>query len=218
MQLIKIILAFMFLNLAACASLEKLDAEEKDPFANQIPENFTETDYDAATEYAKKNHGIVNIHRHGPGYDVMMMLNAGESDIIFSMDLPAGAGEDGFSQAMLDPAMEESQEDQMVSGDDSGDPDEKKKFFNKKSLAMFSEATKHMLSAQALFYRKSYWKALEETNKAMSLVPSSAQSYALKGSIYYKMGRKKDAKIAWQRAIKLDPSLSDVKESLKLVR
>ncbi len=51
----------------------------------------------------------------------------------------------------------------------------------------------------------------------MSLVPSSAQAHALKGSIYYKMGRKKDAKISWNNALKLDPTLKNVKESLKLV-
>jgi|GEM_PF-1633369 len=218
---IQINLLFLLCFLAGCESLEKLDEEASDPFANSMPQELTATDYDAATDYAKKNHGIVNIHRHGPGYDVMMMLNAGESDIIFSMDLPAGAeGEEGFSEGPFTNSsndMADKQGDELVEGQKAKLEGEKQ-FFNKKSLAMFSEATKHMLSAQALFYRKSYWKALEETNKAMSLVPSSAQAYALKGSIYYKMGRKKEAKSAWKRAIKLDPSLTQVKDSLKLVK
>lgn len=218
---IKLYVLSLFVFLMGCESLERLEEGTQDPFSNSMPQELNETDYDAATDYAKKNHGIVNIHRHGPGYDVMMMLNAGESDIIFSMDLPAGAqGEEGFSEGPFTNAsndMADTKGDELVEGQ-TAKLEGEKQFFNKKSLAMFSEATKHMLSAQALFYRKSYWKALEETNRAMSLVPSSAQAYALKGSIYYKMGRKKEAKSAWKRAVKLDPSLTEVKDSLKLVK
>lgn len=203
--------ALLSLMLLQGCSMAQLDME-KNPFEEQIPTEVENIGLSDDAEYAKKNHGIVNIHRHGPGYDVMMMLNAGESDIIFSMDLPAG----GVTTA-------ESADEFMngVSGSkglEKSDSDiEEKEFFNEKALGVFSKATKHMLSAQALFYRKSYWKALEETNRAMSLVPSSAQAHALKGSIYYKMGRKKDAKISWRNALKLDPSLNNVKESLKLV-
>lgn len=195
--------------LGGCA-IEQFEME-KDPFVEQKPtKELGVEDLDSA-EYAKKNHGLINIHRHGPGYDVMMMLNAGESDIVFSMDLPSG-GETYM------PEISEQMKARREKGKKPGSIEEESEFFNEKSLSLFSDATKHMLSAQALFYRKSYWKALEETNKAMSLVPSSAQAHALKGSIYYKMGRKKDAKISWQQALKLDPSLTEVKESLKLVK
>ncbi len=206
------ILVFIFLN--GC-SIGQFDMEQ-DPFAKQIPEKINNTDLDNEADYAKKNHGIVNIHRHGPGYDVMLMLNAGESDIIFSMDLPQG-GETFMPE--VSEQMRASKGDSITpeSGTGSGKEVKEEEFFNKKALSLFSDATKHMLSAQALFYRKSYWKALEETNKAMSLVPASAQAYALKGSIYYKMGRKKEAEYAWKKAFKLDPSLTEVKESLKLV-
>jgi len=197
-------------------SMAQLDME-KNPFEEQAPLEINDVEMGDDVEYAKKNHGIVNIHRHGPGYDVMMMLNAGESDIIFSMDLPPG----GQSDVMDAEEFLGGQSEGEAMSELSGKPvegDGEKEFFNKQALGLFSTATKHMLSAQALFYRKSYWKALEETNKAMSLVPSSAQAHALKGSIYYKMGRKKDAKVSWKRALKLDPSLKDVKESLKLVK
>ncbi len=207
-----LILTLIFLN--GC-SVGQFDMEQ-DPFSKQVPEKVNSTNLETEADYAKKNHGIVNIHRHGPGYDVMLMLNAGESDIIFSMDLPQG-GETFMPE--VSEQMAASRNDTLTPGDEPASEGETKEeqFFNKKALSLFSDATKHMLSAQALFYRKSYWKALEETNKAMSLVPSSAQAYALKGSIYYKMGRKKEAKYAWKKAFKLDPSLTEVKESLKLV-
>lgn len=206
-----ILLPFILLIavLSGC-SIEQF-AMEKDPFVEQKPDKDVDPLSVDSAEYAKNNHGVVNIHRHGPGYDVMMMLNAGESDIIFSMDLPVG-GETYM------PEISEQMKAQREKGKAPDSIEEEKDFFNDKALSLFSDATKHMLSAQALFYRKSYWKALEETNKAMSLVPSSAQAHALKGSIYYKMGRKKDAKVSWLQALQLDPSLTDVKESLKLVK
>ena len=214
----KIIVLIAITYLTAC-SIGQFEMEQ-DPFSKQAPGNINKTDLDKEADYAKKNHGIVNIHRHGPGYDVMLMLNAGESDIIFSMDMAQGSEtfmpeiqEQARIQSNFDDKTEISEND-TVKGERVKEEDQ---FFNKKALSLFSEATKHILSAQALFYRKSYWKALEETNMAMSLVPSSAQAYALKGSIYYKMGRKKDAKISWKKAFQLDPSLTDVKESLKLV-
>lgn len=204
------------LTLSAC-SLRQFDME-KDPFKEQLPGTFQEASEINATgasdltaeEYAKANHGIVNIHRHGPGYDVMMMLNAGESDIVFSMDLPPGA-------EMSVPGMKRDKGPGKAKAQRPDTISEEDEFFNEKAVALFSDATKHMLSAQALFYRKSYWKALEETNKAMALVPSSAQAHALKGSIYFKMGRKTDAKRSWEKALQLDPSLNDVKQSLRLV-
>ena len=42
---------------------------EQDPFAKQLPGKTNQTDLEKEADYAKKNHGIVNIHRHGPGYD-----------------------------------------------------------------------------------------------------------------------------------------------------
>ena len=211
-----VLIAIAFLNACSIGQFEM----EQDPFAKQAPGNVNKTDLDKEADYAKKNHGIVNIHRHGPGYDVMLMLNAGESDIIFSMDMAKGS--ETFMPEIQEQARLQSDFNDKAELSENGEAKgervkEEDQFFNKEALSLFSEATKHILSAQALFYRKSYWKALEETNMAMSLVPSSAQAYALKGSIYYKMGRKKDAKISWKKAFQLDPSLTDVKESLKLV-
>ena len=206
-----ILLPFILLSalLSGC-SIEQF-AMEKDPFVEQKPDKDVDPLSVDSAEYAKNNHGLVNIHRHGPGYDVMMMLNAGESDIIFSMDLPVG-GETYM------PEISDQMKAQREKGKAPDSIEEEKDFFNEKALSLFSDATKHMLSAQALFYRKSYWKALEETNKAMSLVPSSAQAHALKGSIYYKMGLNDEAKSSWQQALEIDPSMEQVKAGLARLR
>jgi Flp pilus assembly protein TadD len=65
-----------------------------------------------------------------------------------------------------------------------------------------------------LFYKKQYWQSLDETNKALELVPDSAQAHALKGSIYYKMGLSAEAKASWQQALTIDPNMEQVKTSL----
>lgn len=204
----RILMLLLPLILMACstASLEK----KTNPFAEQdvTPEPETQ---DELADYARKNHGIMNIHRHGPGFDVLLTLDAGDSDVVFSMAMPAG-GETFM------PEISDKMRSATTEGDKPQNPAEETAYFNEKTLGIFSDSTKHMLNAQALFYRKDYWKALEETNKAMSLVPKSAQAYALKGSIYYKMGRNKDAQQNWQQALKLDPSLEDVKRSLERIK
>lgn len=206
----RILMLLLPLWLTAC-SISPLE-ENTNPFAQQDVE--PEPVQDDLADYARKNHGIMNIHRHGPGFDVLLTLDAGDSDIVFSMAMPAG-GETfmpEISNKMRSAANTPAGEDKPQN------PSEEQAYFNEKTLGVFSDSTKHMLNAQALFYRKDYWKALEETNKAMSLVPKSAQAYALKGSIYYKMGRNKDAQQNWQQALRLDPSLDDVKRSLERIK
>ena len=210
----RIVISLLMVWVSGCA-MDQMNMEQ-DPFSEEAaPELMQALPMD---EYAKKNHGIVNVHRHGPGYDIMFTLNAGDSDMIFSMDLPEGG--ESFMPELHDQLTQTASSDALSSADPDKPtkPEEEAAFFNKKSLSLYSKATKHILNAQALFYRKAYWKALEETNLAVSLVPKSAQAYALKGSIYYKMGRKTDAKKSWQIALKLDPSLVDVKQSLSRIK
>jgi Tfp pilus assembly protein PilF len=91
---------------------------------------------------------------------------------------------------------------------------ERSELIEQKKIQDFQASTKHIFSAQSLFYKKQYWQSLDETNKALELVPSSAQAHALKGSIYYKMGLSEEAKTSWQQALALDPTMEHVKTSL----
>ncbi len=165
-------------------------------------------------EQAKKQHGLMHIHRYGDGYDVLLTLDAGDSDVKFIMDLP------GKAVASEDEAVSEMNEDTTDYPDDNESEkiheklNENAEQQEKTKNQQVDNTTKHILNAQSLFYKKQYWQALDETNAALDNLPDSAQAHALKGSIYYKMGLLPEARSSWEQALKLDPSLDQVKASL----
>lgn len=171
-------------------------------------------------DMAKKNHGLMHIHRYGPGFDVLMTLDAGDSDVSFSMKLPPAPG--AAQQTLHSSAAEIAEKNKQVlaSLDDEKaalhheELDQRSELMEQKKIQDFQASTKHIFSAQSLFYKKQFWKSLDETNKALELVPDSAQAHALKGSIYYKMGLMDDAKVSWQQALEIDPTMEQVKASL----
>lgn len=171
-------------------------------------------------DLAKKNHGLMHIHRYGPGFDVLMTLDAGDSDVIFSMKLPLASGEDRETLQSSAEDIVEKNKQVLASLDDEKSElhheelNERSELIEQKKIQDFQASTKHIFSAQSLFYKKQYWQSLDETNKALELVPSSAQAHALKGSIYYKMGLSEEAKTSWQQALALDPTMEHVKTSL----
>ena len=171
-------------------------------------------------DIAKKNHGLMHIHRYGPGFDVLMTLDAGDSDVIFSMKLPLASGEDRETLQSSAEDIVEKNKQVLASLDDEKSElhheelNERSELIEQKKIQDFQASTKHIFSAQSLFYKKQYWQSLDETNKALELVPSSAQAHALKGSIYYKMGLSEEAKTSWQKALALDPTMEHVKTSL----
>ncbi len=165
-------------------------------------------------EQAKKQHGLMHIHRYGDGYDVLLTLDAGDSDVKFVMDLPGKTlqpeaeipqeADEDITEILDDKTAEEIHENL----NENAQQQEKNK--NQR----VENTTKHILNAQSLFYKKQYWQALDETNAALDNLPDSAQAHALKGSIYYKMGLLPEARSSWEQALKLDPSLDQVKASL----
>jgi len=165
-------------------------------------------------EKAKKQHGLMHIHRYGEGYDILLTLDAGDSDVKFVMELPQSEQE---SSADSDYDSERrSAEDAAVENhsDAAGKISDQETAKLRRSESM----TKHILSAQSLFYKKEYWDALDQTNAALELIPDSAQAHALKGSIYYRMGLIPEAKASWEQALELDPELEQVRSSLARVR
>jgi tetratricopeptide (TPR) repeat protein len=179
-------------------------------------------------DLAKKNHGLMHIHRYGPGFDVLMTLDAGDSDVSFSMKLPGapGAEQDAMEDSLKKSAEEIAEQNKQVLAsldDDKAELhheelDERSELIEQKKIQDFQASTKHIFSAQSFFYKKQYWQSLDETNRALELVPDSAQAHALKGSIYYKMGLSAEAKASWQQALAIDPDMEQVKTSLARLR
>jgi tetratricopeptide (TPR) repeat protein len=171
-------------------------------------------------DLAKKNHGLMHIHRYGPGFDVLMTLDAGDSDVIFSMKLPVAPGAVRDTLQASAEEIAEKNKQVLASLDDEKSElhheelNSRSELIEQKKIQDFQASTKHIFSAQSLFYKKQYWQSLDETNKALELIPNSAQAHALKGSIYYKMGLTAEAKTSWQQALAIDPKMEQVKTSL----
>jgi tetratricopeptide (TPR) repeat protein len=177
-------------------------------------------------DLAKKNHGLMHIHRYGPGFDVLLTLDAGDSDVSFSMKLPKSSDGNALQSSLQKSAQEIAEQNKQVLASLDDDKaalhhkelDERGKLIEQKKIQDFQASAKHIFSAQSLFYKKQYWESLDETNKALDLVPSSAQAHALKGSIYFKMGLNNEAKLSWQQALAIDPTMEQVKISLARLR
>jgi tetratricopeptide (TPR) repeat protein len=173
-------------------------------------------------DLAKKNHGLMHIHRYGPGFDVLLTLDAGDSDVSFSMKLPQSPEGNAMQGSLQKSAEEIAEQNKQVLASLDDDKaalhheelNERGELIEQKKIQDFQASTKHIFSAQSLFYKKQYWKSLDETNKALELVPNSAQAYALKGSIYYKMGLSDEARLSWQQALAIDPTMDQVRTSL----
>lgn len=171
---------------------------------------------------AKKQHGLMHIHRYGPGYDILLTLDAGDSDVKFVMALPDG-------KDVLESPQPESDavdfDEESETAEDLPDPAENHqqmaeriKELEQEKAQVVEQTTRHILNAQSMFYKKEYWKALDETNAALERLPTSAQAHALKGSIYYKMGLIPEAKASWEEALSLDPEMDQVKTSLARIQ
>ena len=179
--------------------------------ADDIPE-VQETPLERIAEQAKKQHGLMHIHRYGEGYDILLTLDAGDSDVKFVMDLPRSAAEQQSGSVTSDVGTDE------VAADEQGEASGRISEQEVRKIESVETMTKHILNAQSLFYKKQYWEALDATNAALESVPDSAQAHALKGSIYYKMGLIPEARSSWEEALRLDPELDQVKTSLARIR
>ncbi|NQY41894.1 MAG: tetratricopeptide repeat protein [Legionellales bacterium] len=74
---------------------------------------------------------------------------------------------------------------------------------------------KLLMDAQALFYKKDYNKALATIDNAIDAAADNPLAHALRGSILFKLQKTQDAVFSWQRALELDPTLTDIKATLK---
>lgn len=142
-----------------------------------------------AEEQTANQNGIITIRTTGEGHDIWMTLDTSEENISLDIDLPNSKKE----------VIETEITEEAVS---------------KASQEIQESADEHLALSQDYLVKGQNWLALEEINKALELNSENAQAYALKGSIYYQLGLMDKAKVAWELAVAIDPSMQDVQTSL----
>jgi tetratricopeptide (TPR) repeat protein len=77
------------------------------------------------------------------------------------------------------------------------------------------DSYKAVMKAQTLFYKEKYVDALAAIDTAIDFAADNAMAHALKGTILFKLQKTQDAVYSWQRALELDPTLTDIRATLK---
>jgi tetratricopeptide (TPR) repeat protein len=83
-----------------------------------------------------------------------------------------------------------------------------------KDDADYNKALDNLQEAQNLFSERRYLQALSEINKSVETAPNMALAYAVRGSIYYMLRQFPEAKLSWEKALELDPSMDNVRAIL----
>ena len=83
-----------------------------------------------------------------------------------------------------------------------------------KEDADYNKALYSLQQAQKLFSERRYAQALTEINKSVEAAPNMALAYAVRGSVYFMLRQYPDAKLSWEKALELDPSMDNVRAIL----
>ncbi|MDH5545876.1 MAG: tetratricopeptide repeat protein [Gammaproteobacteria bacterium] len=164
--------------------------------------------------------GMIHIQRQTEEYSISMVLDASDENIYFVMDLPQEEEKIQEPVPVEEPPLPEPE--QVIP---EPPPEEENAVEEEKPAPVEEAATvepevddtrasKYILYAQTYFLEKKYARALEEVNRAVGYSPGSAVAHSLRGSIFYKLGEKEQARNAWTRALELDESLDNVKKML----
>lgn len=79
------------------------------------------------------------------------------------------------------------------------------------------EIVDHLFAAQQQIMLKNYPKALEEIDQTLLIDEYVPQAHLIKGTVHYINQNFKEAKLAWERALKIDPYNAQAYQYLKLV-
>jgi len=161
--------------------------------------------------------GMIHIQRHTKEYSISMVLDASDENIYFVMDLPQEEIETEILPVVEEPPAEEEPvvEETVAEEPVVEEPPVVEEEKAAKPELDETRASKYVLYAQTYFLEKKYARALEEVNRALGYSPNSAVAHSLKGSIYFKLNEKDLAKGSWEKALKLDESLDNVKQMLE---
>jgi len=165
-----------------------------------------------STQYkGKLRPGLLHIQRTAQAYNLELYLDVSQNNIYF----------DGtpVNIEKISPKQPQNKTDKGSEKTNKPDtppakPETKSPEQNAKDIA---KSGKYIVYAQSFLYEKKYHRALEEVNKAIELDPQSSIGYQLKGSIYYSLNNKAEAKKAWQKALEIDPTVDEVKTYLQKI-
>jgi tetratricopeptide (TPR) repeat protein len=79
------------------------------------------------------------------------------------------------------------------------------------------ELLKKIFQIQEFTAQSRYVDALALINKAAEEEPDVAEIFVLKGSVYYLLNDHKQAKLAWQEALKIDSTLDQLRQRIKSI-
>jgi tetratricopeptide (TPR) repeat protein len=83
-----------------------------------------------------------------------------------------------------------------------------------KEDADYNKALYSLQEAQRLFSERKYQQALAQINLSIEAAPNMALAYAVRGSVFYMLRQLPDAKLSWEKALELDPSMDNVRAIL----
>ncbi len=83
-----------------------------------------------------------------------------------------------------------------------------------KEDADYNKALYSLQDAQRLFSERKYQQALAQINMSIEAAPNMALAYAVRGSVFYMLRQFPDAKLSWEKALELDPSMDNVRAIL----
>ena len=227
-------LTLITLSVSACSNTAKkngIDAETPETYSDKkvvLEPNAT------ATKKTKDDFGVLEIKQDGPGYEINLALDTGDDNVNFTMDLPEQSSASNQVEQQLN-ARNDTENDtntlikkQKATTSDEGflnnnKPSETAKTQTQlnneqlieNTLQQGPSANDYLVSAQTQFYEDNYMGALSDIEHAIEKDNTQALSFAIKGSILYKLGNKSAAKIAWEQALYLNPKLKSVELSLQ---
>ncbi len=106
-------------------------------------------------------------------------------------------------------------------GDSKGDSLESPKSLalpEKAVAPIYDDTDRLILEANRLFNRGKYYAASLTVEDLLSKRPDYARAWVMKGSLMYVQGQKDLAKVAWKKAVELDPSNEQVKAFLGRIK
>lgn len=80
--------------------------------------------------------------------------------------------------------------------------------------AKYNKAMVHMNTAQKYFSVKRYTEALQEIDQSIAIAPNISLFHSVRGSILFLLHKTAEAKLSWEKALELDPTLDNIRALL----